>query len=236
MPLWLMLSLGLLVMAGLSGALYHYHREARLRARSLLPPLVGVTDSTRRMREPISVIGSVAKSEVIWPQPDTPAEAAPSLATAESEARQIMEAATNAARVLVEQAEASRARAAEELAAARAQAAEELGAATAARAEAEKALAAVRAKVAEDLATNKGRLDTVRRQCIEELATIETRKRTLTAECEQVQAAYDQLKADLTLLEENAKVSLSEAIDPTAPAVSPRGARSRRSAGRRNAT
>jgi hypothetical protein len=95
-----------------------------------------------------------------------------------------MEVASNAARAILEQAEAT-------------------------KAQADGELAAARAKEAGELAASRGRLDIVRRQCIEELAGLETRKRELAGECRQMQELHEMLKADLAVIEERVRASLS---------------------------
>jgi hypothetical protein len=176
-----LLSLALVVVAGVAVALY-YREVVRNRTRSLIPPVVGVTPRSRPVDQPATV--------PVWttphPEPITheKAEVQETLAAAEAEARLIMDVATNAARAILEQAEATNARAVE-------------------------VLAAARAKEAEEIAATRGRLDTVRRQCIEELAALETRKRELAGECRQMQELHDMLKADLALMEERVRASLS---------------------------
>lgn len=201
MLLTILLSLALLVVAGVAVALY-YREVVRHRTRSLIPPVVGVTPGSRPVDQPETV--------PVWttPHPEpvvhAKAEVQETLAAAEAEARLIVDVATNAARAILEQAEATNAQAVE-------------------------MLAAAKAKEAEEVAATRGRLDTVRRQCIEELAALETRKRELAGECRQMQELHDLLKADLAQIEERVRTSLSSADNPDGPP--PAESRSERGAG-----
>jgi hypothetical protein len=195
MLLTTLLSLALLVVAGVAALLY-YREVVRNRTRSLIPPVVGVTPGNRPMDHAESVPAWTAPKPVVH----VSTEAQETLAAAEAEARLIMDVATNAARAILEEAEAT-------------------------KRQADGELAAARAKEAEEITATRGRLDIVRRQCIEELAALETRKRDLAGECRQMQELHDMLKADLALMEERVRASLSSGDDQSLPAErSPRGA------------
>jgi hypothetical protein len=196
MLLTILLSLALLVVAGVAALLY-YREVVRNRTRSLIPPVVGVTPGSRPLDQPEKIPAWTAPEPVAH----VPTEAQETLAAAEAEARLIMDVATNAARAIVEEAEANRAKAVS-------------------------ALEAARANEADEIAATRGRLDVVRRQCIEELASLETRKRELAGECRQMQELHDMLKADLALMEERVRASLSSADNPDGQS-SPTESRSR---------
>jgi hypothetical protein len=179
MLLTVLLAIGLLIVAVVAGGLY-YREVVRNRTRRIIPPMVGVTPGNRPVDRPETV--------PVWTAPQAVAhvrvEPQETLAAAEAEARLIMEVASNAARAILEQAEAT-------------------------KAQADGELAAARAKEAGELAASRGRLDIVRRQCIEELAGLETRKRELAGECRQMQELHEMLKADLAVIEERVRASLS---------------------------
>jgi hypothetical protein len=179
MLLTVLLAIGLLVVAGVAGRLY-YREVVQNRTRPLIPPVVELASGSWPVDQ--------AETVPVWTAPGAVAhvriEPQETLAAAEAEARLIVEVATNAARAILEQAEAT-------------------------KAQADGELAAARAREAEELAASRRRLDIVRRQCIEELAGLETKKRELAGECRQMQELHDMLKADLALIEERVRASLS---------------------------